>query len=579
LAVNKLKNTLSQLRSYKKQLILGPLCKLIEAVLELTMPLIMARMIDNRAQGMSLIIRYSLIMLAVAAVGLGFALVCQYYASRASQGFGTKLRAALMQKISSLSPAQVQSFGASSLTNRLTSDVNQLQTAVAMMIRLASRAPFLCIGASIMAMSIDLPLSVILIVLIPLFILVLYLILSRSLPLFTKLQGGLDRLALLVGENLSGVRVIRAFNNAPRQRESFTKSNGELYSTYTLAGRLSALMNPATALIMNGAICAVLWFGGFSVKDGRLTTGEVIAYINYLTQIMLQMIIVSNLMVLFSKAYAGGKRVEAVLQTQPDICSPAKPEPIGKNKNAPAIEFENVSFAYRAGANALEGINFALQGGEALGIIGGTGSGKSTLLSLVDRLYDASEGTVKIWGTDVRRCDLTQLRSQMAIVEQEPSLLSGSIRSNLQYGNSAASDTELIEALKLAQAWEFVEKLPKGLDSSIERGGRNLSGGQRQRLAIARAIAAKRPILMLDDASSALDYATDSKLKAALNTLDCTTVIVAQRVKSVYSAQSIVCLENGRIAGMGTHEELFDTCREYREICDSQGVGRGGKLV
>ncbi|MDR1565224.1 MAG: ABC transporter ATP-binding protein/permease [Oscillospiraceae bacterium] len=574
-----MKNTLSQLRSYKKQLILGPLCKLIEAVLELTMPLIMARMIDNRAQGMSLIIRYSLIMLAVAAVGLGFALVCQYYASRASQGFGTKLRAALMQKISSLSPAQVQSFGASSLTNRLTSDVNQLQTAVAMMIRLASRAPFLCIGASIMAMSIDLPLSVILIVLIPLFILVLYLILSRSLPLFTKLQGGLDRLALLVGENLSGVRVIRAFNNAPRQRESFTKSNGELYSTYTLAGRLSALMNPATALIMNGAICAVLWFGGFSVKDGRLTTGEVIAYINYLTQIMLQMIIVSNLMVLFSKAYAGGKRVEAVLQTQPDICSPAKPEPIGKNKNAPAIEFENVSFAYRAGANALEGINFALQGGEALGIIGGTGSGKSTLLSLVDRLYDASEGTVKIWGTDVRRCDLTQLRSQMAIVEQEPSLLSGSIRSNLQYGNSAASDTELIEALKLAQAWEFVEKLPKGLDSSIERGGRNLSGGQRQRLAIARAIAAKRPILMLDDASSALDYATDSKLKAALNTLDCTTVIVAQRVKSVYSAQSIVCLENGRIAGMGTHEELFDTCREYREICDSQGVGRGGKLV
>lgn len=576
-----MKVLLSFLKPYKKQLFVGPLFKLVEAILELLLPLIMANVIDNYTRGTGFVLKMSGIMLGVAVIGLCSALVCQYYASIASQGYGTALRRAMLHKISGFSAADMGKFGASSLTNRITNDVNQLQNAVAMLIRLVIRAPFLCVGAAVLAMTIDLKLSIILIIIIPVFIVVLYIIMFWTVPMYNDVRKGTDRLGTIIRENLSGVRVIRAFDKVEGQSEKFDEANDRLYEMSVKVGKIAAYMNPATTFIMNCAVCAVLWFGGKRVYAGGLTTGEIIAYINYITQIMMQMIIVANLVIMYTRAFTGGKRVAEVLNYESDIkeCENAVSLPEICPKGVPAIEFDRVSFSYDGGGKALSDVSFQANAGETVGIIGGTGSGKSTVINLLARFYDVTEGAIKLNGVDIRNCRLVDLRKKVAIVEQKPILFSGTIESNLKWGNPNASENELIEAAKLAQAYEFIEKKPDGFKSRVDRGGRNFSGGQRQRLAIARALAVKAKFLVLDDASSALDYATDSKLRSGLKTLKNTTVVlVSQRASAVAECDMIICLEAGHIAGMGTHSELYDSCEIYHEICRSQNFSREGKI-
>lgn len=560
------------LKPYRLQLTVGPFFKLSEAVLEILTPTLMALLIDNGVNtgDKGYIIRMGIIMLVIATCGVLFAYICQYSASVASQGFGTDVRNALFKKIGTFSFAELDRFGAPSLINRVTGDVNQLQSAVAMLIRLVIRAPFLCIGGLVMAMAIDLKLSIVFMIVIPLFIFVLFLVMFKAVPLYTMVQKKLDALTLVLRENLSGVRVIRAFAGVNRERERFKESNDDYCLTAVRVGRIAALTNPATTIIMNFAAIAVIYFGGIRVNTGHLTQGEVIAFINYITQILNAMIVVANLVVLYTKAYASAKRVSEVLSADTSI-------KYGKTSlssaGSTAVEFKNVSFTYaRSRVAAVDKLNLAVKTGETIGIIGGTGSGKTTLAGLIPRFYDATEGEVKINGIDVRDYSEEALRDTVAIVQQREMLFSGTIAENLRMAKPDASYDEMRGALEASQAAEFVDKLENGVETYVTQGGNNLSGGQKQRLTIARALIKKSPILILDDSASALDYATDASLRRAIkeSTDGQTVIIISQRVSSVKDADRIVVMDDGETVGIGTHAELLKNCEIYREICLSQ---------
>lgn len=566
------------LKQFKKEVLIGPVFKLTEAVFELIVPLVMAQIIDvgiaNGDRGY--VLRMGGVMVLLGLVGLGCALICQYCAARASQGFGTVLRSEMFRHINTLSHGEIDQIGTPSLITRITNDVNQLQLAVAMLIRLVVRAPFLVIGATVMALLLDWKLACIFFVAAPLMALVLYLVMSRSIPFYRIIQKKLDRISLITRENLSGVRVIRAFSRQEKEKERFAQASEDQMTTSIAVGRISALLNPLTSAIINLAIAAVIWFGGFRVDAGGMTQGEVIAFVNYLNQILLAMIVVANLVVIFTKAAASATRVDEVLELHPSIVNRVS-RPAQEVEGSPEIAFDAVSFAYPdAGAYSLSDISFTVARGQTLGIIGGTGCGKSTLINLVPRFYEVSEGSIKVDGVDVRDYPMDQLRGKVGIVPQRAVLFSGTLRQNMQWRKQDATDEEIWQALETAQAASFVRKMPDGLDSVILQGGKNLSGGQKQRLTIARALVGEPEILILDDSASALDFATDAALRRAIAKFSAgrgnrmTTIIVSQRANTVRYADQIVVLDDGKAAGIGTHEQLLESCQTYREIYWSQ---------
>lgn len=557
-----------------KQVTLGPAFKLFEAILELMIPLMMARLIDNgvRADNPSYIYKMGGLMLATALTGAGSAFICQYYASIASQGFGTTMRNLLFKRIQGFSFSEIDKIGTPSLINRIVSDVNQLQFAVAMLIRLVIRVPFLCIGGVIMAMVIDLKLSLVLLGTMPLFAVFIYFIMSRSVPLFKQVQKKLDTLSIVIRENLSGVRVIRAFARMDGERERFIKNNREYADASIGVGRISALLNPATTVIVNLGIAAILWFGGIQVYEGRMTQGEIIAYINYVNMILSALIVFANLVVTFTKAAASAARVNEILAIETSIADPLEAGTDSADDKY-AVCFKNVNFSYDSSAEyALKNININIEKGQMIGIIGSTGSGKSTLINLIARFYDATEGAVIVNGADVKKHKQHELRSRIGMVPQKSVLFSGTIEENLKWGNENASYEDIVSAARIAQAYEFIEKKPEGFQTVISQGGANLSGGQRQRLAIARALVRKPEILILDDSSSALDYATDARLRKELkeNLTALTVIMVTQRVAAIRNADMIIVLEDGEIAGMGTNDHLMETCPVYIELVNSQ---------
>lgn len=561
------------LGSVKQYIIIGQTSKLIEAIFEVIVPLIMAAIVDNGIKGnmgKGYVYKMGGVLILLGVLGLCFALICQYLASKASQSVGTVMRNDMFRHINSLSHAELDRLGTPSLITRLTNDINQVQQAVAMFIRLVVRAPFIVIGSAIMAMSIDLKLSVIFVIIIPLVVLVLYLIMSRSIKYYKVIQKKLDRISLVTREGLSGVRVIRAFSRQDTEQKRFDEANDDYLDISLRVGRLSALLNPLTYVILNLAIAAIVWYGGVGVDTGRLTQGEVIAFVNYMTQISLALVVVANLVVLFTKAAASSARINEVLEIEPSIKNGTEKDGAGSEN---AVEFSHVYFSYNnSGEYALEDIDLTAKKGETIGVIGGTGSGKSTLASLIPRFYDISKGELKINGTDASDYDTTALRQKVGVVPQKAVLFSGTIAENMRWGKRDATDEEIWKALETAQAKEFVEKMPDGLDTHIAQGGKNLSGGQKQRLTIARALVSQPDILILDDSASALDFATDAALRKAIaqNTTGMTTFIISQRANSIMQADKIIVLDDGRQAGLGTHRELLESCGVYREICYSQ---------
>lgn len=561
------------LGSVKQYIIVGQTSKLIEAIFEVIVPLIMAAIVDNGIKGnmgKGYVYKMGGVLILLGVLGLCFALICQYLASKASQSVGTVMRNDMFRHINSLSHAELDRLGTPSLITRLTNDINQVQQAVAMFIRLVVRAPFIVIGSAIMAMSIDLKLSVIFVIIIPLVVLVLYLIMSRSIKYYKVIQKKLDRISLVTREGLSGVRVIRAFSRQDTEQKRFDEANDDYLDISLRVGRLSALLNPLTYVILNLAIAAIVWYGGVGVDAGRLTQGEVIAFVNYMTQISLALVVVANLVVLFTKAAASSARINEVLEIEPSIKNGTEKDGAGSEN---AVEFSHVYFSYNnSGEYALEDIDLTAKKGETIGVIGGTGSGKSTLASLIPRFYDISKGELKINGTNAADYDTTALRQKVGVVPQKAVLFSGTIAENMRWGKRDATDEEIWKALETAQAKEFVEKMPDGLDTHIVQGGKNLSGGQKQRLTIARALVSQPDILILDDSASALDFATDAALRKAIaqNTTGMTTFIISQRANSIMQADKIIVLDDGRQAGLGTHRELLESCSVYREICYSQ---------
>lgn len=564
------------LKDYKKECIIGPLCKLFEAILELLVPMVMASIIDvgvkNGDSGYVLQMGGALVLLGV--VGLLSALVCQYLASKASQGVGTKIRRELFAHINSLSHAELDKLGTPSLITRITNDINQVQQTVAMGIRLLTRAPFIVVGALVMAMTINMEMSIIFFIAALLIGLTLYFIMTRSIPIFSAIQKKLDKIGLISRENLSGNRVIRAFSKQKSEKERIDTATEDLAKTSIRVSRLSALLSPVTYAVTNIAIIAIIWFGAINVDNGNgMLSGDIIALVNYMTQILLAMIVVANLVFLITKASASAARINEIFETQPSVVETNHENiKISTDINTPKISFENVSFNYDDGDDELSNISFDIKRGQTVGIIGGTGCGKSTLINLIPRFYDVKEGCVSVDGRNVKDYPFVQLRSQIGIVPQQSILFSGTIRDNMKWQNKNATDEEIINALKIAQAYEFVSKLPKGLDSRVEQGGKNFSGGQRQRLCIARAITGNPDILMLDDSFSALDFATDAALRKALkeSTSNMTVIIVTQRCSTIKNADLILVLDDGELVGKGTHEELFENCETYREICLSQ---------
>ena len=562
------------LKRYRVQVLLGPVFKLTEAVLELIVPIITAMIIDNGVKkgDVAYVWRMGGVLLLLGAVGLCCALVCQKMASIASQGFGTVLRNEVYRHINSLSHAEIDQLGTPSLITRITNDVNQLQYAVAMLIRLVIRAPFLAIGAIVMAMILDFQMGLIFLLATPLIALVLYLVMSRSVPFFKVMQKKLDKISLISREGLSGVRVIRAFSKQQNEEKRFNEAADDQARTAVQVGKLSALLNPLTYTIMNFAIIAIIWFGGMRVDGGSLEQGEIIALVNYMTQTLLALIVVANLVVTFTKASASAARVNEVLALQPSV-SDAGNQPVQPDLTAPKIRFRQVSFSYDGSDKyALKNLSVDIQKGETVGIIGGTGSGKSTLVQLIPRFYDATKGEVLVDGIDVRAYPFQQLRKEIGMVPQEAVLFSGTIESNLRWAKQEASGEELRKALRVAQALDFVEKLPDGLRSPVNQGGKNFSGGQKQRLTIARALVGDPQILILDDSSSALDFATDAALRRAIRqeTQNMTVLIVTQRASAIKQADKIIVLDDGAVVGIGNHRDLLESCEVYREICLSQ---------
>ena len=563
-------------KPYKKQIILGPIFKLLEAILEILMPTIMVLIVDKgiKIRSIPYILEIGGLMLLTATIGVTFAFTCQYFASVASQGFGTILREKLFNKIGTLSYSEIDEFGTSSLINRVTNDINQLQLALAMFMRLAIRVPFLCLGGIIMAMLLDVKLSSIMYLSMPIIAFAIYMIMSRSLPIYKTVQRKLDKLALILRENLSGIRVIRAFSKMDYEKTRFKNANKDQTDTSIRVGRISALMNPATSIIMNFSVLFILWFGGIRVNNGFVTRGKIIAYINYTTLVLSALIIVANLIVLFTKAAVSAARVNEIFDTNPSIEYKDKLT-VDKlsDKNRNLIKFENVSFAYKnSKKNSINNISFDIKKGETVGIIGGTGSGKTTLINLIPRLYDASEGKVFINGIDVTEYPKEELGNKIGLVPQKAALFSGSILENIKWGKEDASIEEIKKAAEISKAAEFIEKFPLKYETNVSQGGVNLSGGQKQRLTIARALVRKPEILIMDDSLSALDYATDASLRSDLrkNTEGMTVIMVSQRISTIKAADKIIVLDNGLVSGVGSHEELMKNSDVYREICNSQ---------
>lgn len=575
---------------FRRYMVIGPACKLIEVIFDLLTPLVIAQMIDKGigAHDVNAVIHYGMVLGAMAVIGISFTLVCQKMAALTSQGMGTDIRGALYQHINKLSYAELDRFGTPSLITRITNDVNQVQLAVALGVRMLIRWPFLAVGSMCAALAIDLKLGMIFLICTPAIGLVFWFVMARCIPYYRQLQAKLDRIALICREGLSGARVVRAFVREDHERERFAQAADDQANTAIAVGKLSSILNPVTFLVMNLGVCTILWVGGIQVNVGELTQGQVMAFVNYMTQTLTSIVYVANLVVVFTKASASASRINEVLNCVPSIADEdnepvALPQAPATDVDAPvsALGLSHTSFSFGAGAaNAVNDVTLELPLGKTLGIIGGTGSGKSTLVSLIPRLYDASTGSVSVMGADVRTWPLDQLRHVVATVPQRASLVSGSIRSNLTWRDEAATDEELWVALDMAQASEFVRNKPQGLDAPVEAGGKNFSGGQRQRLTIARALVGSPQILIMDDSASALDFKTDAALRhairersmrgAAKGGLPLTTVIVSQRVSTVRDADVICVLDHGSVAGLGTHDELYATCRLYREICQSQ---------
>ena len=576
---------------FRRYMVIGPACKLIEVIFDLLTPLVIAQMIDKGigVHDVNAVVHYGMLLGAMAVIGISFTLVCQKMAALTSQGMGTDIRGALYEHINKLSYAELDRFGTPSLITRITNDVNQVQLAVALGVRMLIRWPFLAVGSMCAALAIDLKLGMIFLICTPAIGLVFWFVMARCIPYYRQLQAKLDRIALICREGLSGARVVRAFVREDHERERFAQAADDQAHTAIAVGKLSSILNPVTFLVMNLGVCAILWVGGIQVNVGELTQGQVMAFVNYMTQTLTSIVYVANLVVVFTKASASASRINEVLNCEPSITDEgnqpvALPEPselAGGTVPVPALSFDHASFSFGAGAaNAVSDVTLELPLGKTLGIIGGTGSGKSTLVSLIPRLYDASTGSVCVMGADVRAWPLDQLRHVVATVPQRASLVSGTIRSNLAWRDEAATDEELWAALDMAQASEFVRNKPQGLDAPVEAGGKNFSGGQRQRLTIARALVGSPQILIMDDSASALDFKTDAALRHAIRArsvrgaaeggLPLTTVIVSQRVSTVRDADMICVLDHGSVAGLGTHDGLYATCQLYREICQSQ---------
>lgn len=575
---------------FRRYMVIGPACKLIEVIFDLLTPLVIAQMIDKGigAHDVSAVVRYGMVLAAMAVIGISFTLVCQKMAALTSQGMGTDIRGALYRHINKLSYAELDRFGTPSLITRITNDVNQVQLAVALGVRMLIRWPFLAVGSMVAALAIDLKLGMIFLICTPAIGLVFWFVMARCIPYYKQLQAKLDRIALVCREGLSGARVVRAFVREDHERERFARAAEDQARVAIAVGKLSSILNPVTFLVMNLGVCAILWVGGIQVNVGELTQGQVMAFVNYMTQTLTSIVYVANLVVVFTKASASASRLNEVLNCVPSIIDEgnqpvALPEPsaMGNAVPVPALSLSHASFSFGVGAaNAVNDVTLELPVGKTLGIIGGTGSGKSTLVSLIPRLYDTGVGSVSVMGADVRAWPLDQLRHVVATVPQRASLVSGTIRSNLTWRDESATDEELWAALEMAQASEFVRNKPQGLDAPVEAGGKNFSGGQRQRLTIARALVGSPQILIMDDSASALDFKTDAALRhairersvrgAAAGGLPLTTVIVSQRVSTVRDADMICVLDHGSVAGLGTHDELYASCQLYREICQSQ---------
>lgn len=566
-------NLYPYLKKYKKHLVLGPIFKLLEAIFELIVPYVMAKLIDEGINNANKTFIFEMggILVLLSVVGLAAALFCQYVASRCSQGFGTELRNVLFYHINTLSMSKSDEYGVSSMVTRFNSDVNQVQLGVAMLIRLAIRAPFLVIGATVSAIILKPSMCWIFLVAAPLVALVLWLIMSKTLPVYTKNQKKLDRITAIAREDLNGMRVVRAFTEQEREQARFESSTDDYAKSVIAIGRVSAFLNPLSFMIINLAIVALLYFGGNKINAGALTQGELIAFINYMMQISLALVVLANVMVLFSKSYASAKRVSELLATQSDVKD--NDEEVSEVQDAPMISFKDVYFQYGSGSPALKGLSVDIFKGETVGIIGGTGSGKSTLVNLLPRFYDVSQGSLEIQGVDIKNYPLKQLRSKIGLVPQQAMLFSGSIRSNMLWRKADATEEEIEVALKTAQAYDFVMAKEKGLDSPVQQKGKNFSGGQRQRLSIARALVGNPQILILDDSMSALDFATDLALRRGLSENlpeDTVKIIISQRATSIKDASKIIVLDKGNVVGIGPHDELMRTCDIYQEIYSSQ---------
>ena len=569
-----MKQILKYLKEYKKECICAPLFKLLEASFELIVPLVMAAIIDNgiTASDKSYIWKMGGVLVLLAAVGLISSVTAQYFAAKAAVGFSTKLRHILFEKIESLSFSKMDTVGTSTLITRMTSDINQVQSGVNLVLRLFLRSPFIVFGAMAMAFTVNVRAAMVFVVTIPLLSIVVFSVMAASLPLYKKVQSSLDTVLSHTRENLEGTRVIRAFNKQNDEIDSFNRDNKFLTNMQQVVGRISALTNPLTFIIINIATIAVIVSGGKQVYAGILTQGEVVALVNYMSQILVELIKLANLIVQVTKAVACGNRIADVLSI-PSKLPEKNPKLIGAKDGAPEVEFDHVCMTYEGAADeTLTDISFTVQKGQTIGIIGGTGSGKSSLVNLIPRFYDATKGTIRIQGNDINDYDAVQLRDKIGVVMQKAVLFAGTIADNLRWGKNDATEEEMWKALDIAQATEVVKGKEGGLDYMIEQGGKNLSGGQKQRLTIARAVVKDPDILILDDSASALDFATDASLRAALKGMhgDKTIFIVSQRTSSIQFADNIIVLDDGQMVGFGPHEELLNTCETYKEIYDSQ---------
>ncbi|WP_394925203.1 ABC transporter ATP-binding protein [uncultured Robinsoniella sp.] len=567
-----MRKLIKYLKGYEKESIIGPLFKLLEACFELLVPLVMARIIDIGIKNADLpyILKMGAVLISFGVLGLTCSLTAQYFAAKAATGFGTELRKDLFSHINGLSYTELDTIGTSTLVTRITSDINQAQAGVNLVLRLFLRSPFIVLGAVIMAFTINVKLAWIFVVLVPVLSVVIYGIMMISIPIYKKVQNKLDKVLLITRENLTGARVIRAFSRQKEEIGDFDGESSQLMGIQLLVGRISALLNPITYVVVNVAIIIVLWFGGKTVYNGIITQGELIALINYMSQILLALVALASLIISFTKASASAIRINDVFEQSSDMKE--GDTLVNPKKDAPKIVFDNVCFAYKGNKDSLSNLSFTVQPGQTIGIIGGTGAGKSTLVNLIPRFYDVREGAVKMDGVNVKDYPFGQLRRKAGVVPQNAVLFAGSIRDNMKWGKKDATDEEIYHALEIAQAKEFVDDKPEGLDTIILQGGKNLSGGQRQRLTIARALVGQPEVLILDDSASALDFATDSRLRKAIaeKTKGMTVFIVSQRATTIRNADQIIVLDDGAAAGIGTHKELFETCEVYKEICLSQ---------